>query len=252
MIARCLRTSRCTRRRPHYCFLGFNVSAAAVAGELYRLATGGRDVVEHAVAKCRHLDVTLYDNGDVGYCFYRHNFTGWRRYLIEYPTESVLLANEAELMASGATVSRTAEGWVALNWPEGRPGPPDLPIRYEKRGLLKAVLDHRRRHRWKYDEVFRIKAGGAVVFYLQLHGPDRRLSAVARSSSAWFRGGPGVDRYLSPRELASASFASSGVLRIDWLLDDGDVSAKAWPPSRARPAEPSAADPARDIGSGSV
>ena len=169
---------------------------------------------------CRHLHITLYDNGDVGYDFYRHGAKKWSRYRIDYPSDRVRLLDQEQLMASGARLSNSPTH-VQLDWPEG--GDPDQSIRYEKTSMMQSLG----RGYWRYRDEISVKGGDGVVFSLQLHGIGLRLSAVHRQSHATMNG-----RIFLPRELANIQFSERGTLCVDWVLDPGLNSSNAYPRSR--------------------
>jgi len=66
---------------------------------------------------CRHMYITLHENGDVEYDYFRHHSRyKLSYYLIECPAEKVIIHGGQELETDNFCHSVTKEGYLLLSW----------------------------------------------------------------------------------------------------------------------------------------
>lgn len=204
---------------------------------------------------CRHMYITLLENGDVEYRYFRH-YSRYKlhRYLIEYPAERVIIQACPDVETDNFRRTVTADGFLLLLWDkveEGSCGPRGE-LRYTKVGLMQVLQESPRL--LHYQEAIRIKAESSSsedfgTFELCLHGPNRRVSAVKSRSTAVFRTDSGratsvrtrpppsrsrsgllaavepalektgSEIHLTPYQLSEIVFEGSGTLAVDWVLE---------------------------------
>lgn|GEM_PF-3436231 len=192
----------------------------------------------------RELKILFQENNSIIYQFHRRGFSHEvSEYLIEWPSDKVILLDGQNVFAPDMKNSINDNGHLCLSWkkrPVSSQQSQERTIEYTKQDLLMPINIEPRL--WRYSERIKIKGNDDCYFRLHLHGHRKRLSAVKASSRAVFRaksegyihscgafkrnGGcsdhrvkPGSLVKLLPTELADTRFHCSGSLFINWVIE---------------------------------
>jgi hypothetical protein len=86
--------------------------------------------------------------------------------------------------------------------------------------LSDAMTYDARTRLWHFAFSIPIRLTQSEIYYLHLQGRDKQLSAMHLKCSTKFVSHSGIVEYFSPREAENLQASESGILYINWFLED--------------------------------
>jgi hypothetical protein len=163
---------------------------------------------------CKHLDIVLRPDGSCEQYYYRHGIhTMWKR-RVTGPNVSrriTVLSPQKPKVVSDDLVIIPVNGEDAVHY-----------------RLSDAMIYDAQTRLWHFAFSIPIRLSQGEIYYLQFQGRDKQLSAMHRKCSTKFVSHSGNVEYFSPRDAENLQLSESGILYINWFLEDVGSSARRY------------------------
>ena len=163
---------------------------------------------------CRHHEITLRPDNSLEQYYYRHGiYNTWRRRVTGSSVSQrlTLLSFQRPKVVSDDLVIIPVDCEDAVHY------------------RLSSAMTHDPQTRlWHFAFTIPIRLSHGEIYYLRLQGRDKQLSAMHRKCSTKFVSHSGLVDYFSPRDMENFQASESGILYINWFLEDVGSAARRY------------------------